>query len=282
MPTIPTDDIAVHVEIAGAGVPVVLLHGAFLNTLMWQPQFDGLAEHLHLIAVDLRGHGGTPCPVTARSFDRARDVVAVLDGLNIERAVVCGLSMGGPVALQVALDYPERCLGLVLLATGPGSADRPLKATAEMRANAESNAQRLIDLGIEGYLESTGIAHTPGIMEFLADPGYRRCYQRVLAANKLAWLADSFRLASLDVPPEMARLMTSERQRRLPELTMPVLFMVGDRDAMFLPVAAWLKTAIPHCDAEIVSGGTHLINVDATARVNHRLLAFACECAGHP
>ena len=266
-------------EDAGVGVPIVLLHGWFLNARMWQPQFDVLADRLRLIAIDLRGHGGTPCPVTPRSLDRPRDVMAVLDQLGVERAVFCGLSMGGPIALQIALDHPERCLGLALLAAGPGPADRPMKATAEMRADAELQAQRLLELGVVDYFYSAGVSSALGVKEFLANPAHRRFFDSVLAANRAAWLADTFRLRALDVPPEMGRLLTAERRRRLPELMAPVLFMVGARDAEFLPVAELLKTDVPHSDIEVVAGATHLISIDSAERVNQRLFEFVRTCA---
>lgn len=267
------DDIDANVEISGEGYPLVLLHGSFCNTLMWQPQ-EELAEKLKLIAVDLRGHGETPCPIMARSFDRPLDVIQILDALNIEKAFFCGLSMGGPIAMDLARDYPERCLGIVLLATGHGQGDRPLKATQEMKDNAEKEAKRLIELGPVKYFFTTGTADAPGVKEFLEQPEQRAFFERMLDRNNPEWLADWFRLSTVDAPPELEKLLTSHRIKRLHELKKPVLFMVGSLDKTFLPLTDFFRDKIPHCEIEIVPGATHMINIDSKTIVNSRILDF--------
>ncbi len=279
MPAIPVDDIAINIETAGAGTPLVLLHGSFMNTLMWEPQLEGLADDFQVIVPDMRGHGGTPCPVTGRSFNRPRDVIQILDRLNIERAVIGGFSMGGPIAIQVALDYPQRCLGIVLLATGPGAGDRPLQATQEMCAVAEAKAQRLLELGVVEYFRETPICDAPGVKEFLENPEHRRFFEDILKANNPAWLADWLRLGGCDVPPELVNHLPFRRSRRLPEIKMPVLFMVGSLDVPFLPVAGLLRSKLPQTAIEVVEGASHMLNIDSAEKINRRILQFGQECA---
>ncbi len=278
MPPVPVDDISLNVEIAGSGMPLVLLHGSFMNTLAWQPQLEGLSRHFRVIAPDLRGHGGTSCPVTSRSFDRPRDVVAVLDELGVTRAIVGGHSMGGPIALQIALDYPERCLGLVLLATGPGPADRPLEATPDSKAKAEAEAERLLELGTVEYFNQTCPPDTPGIREFLAGKADRKKFDTILEGNNPAWLADGLRLGGIDVPPELERLLTSRRRPRLPEIRVPVLFMVGSLDLPFLPVVDLLRNELPQSLTEVVLNATHMLTIDSAEHVNRCIAEFAREC----
>jgi pimeloyl-ACP methyl ester carboxylesterase len=278
MALVPIDDITVNVETTGSGLPLVLLHGSFMNTRAWRPQLDGLSRHFHVIAPDLRGHGGTPCPVTPRSFDRPRDVIAVLDQLGVTRAIIGGHSMGGPVALQIALDYPERCLGLVLLATGLGPEDRPLKATPESKAEAEARAARLLKLGPVEFFHQSYLADTSGIREFLADEAYRRDFEAILSANNPAYLADWLRLAGIDAPSELQGLLTSRRRPRLPEIQIPVLFMVGSLDETFLPVVDILQEELPHSLIEVIPNATHMLTIDASERVNRRIADFAGEC----
>lgn len=276
------DDIYANVEIYGEGYPLVLLHGSFCNTLLWQPQME-LAEKLKIIAVDIRGHGRTQCPLTQRSFDRPLDVIQILDNLGIERAFFCGLSMGGPIAIQLALDYPERCLGIILLATGPGPGDRPIKATPEMKDEAEREARRLIELGVVEYFYATETSDAPGVKEFLEKPEQRAFFERMLAYNNVEWLADWVRLGKIDLSPELEKLQTSHRMKRMHELSKPVIFMVGTLDQTFLPIADYLKGKVPHCETEIVPGATHLINVDSKNLVNSRILEFTHRAlkAGH-
>jgi pimeloyl-ACP methyl ester carboxylesterase len=278
MPAVPIDDITINVETAGAGPPLVLIHGSFLNTLMWKPQLEGLTNDFRLILPDMRGHGSTPCPLTGRSFDRPRDVIGVLDGLGIERAFIGGFSMGGPIAMQAALDYPDRCLGLVLLATGPGAGDRPLKATLEMQAVAEAKARRLLELGTVEYYFTTAVSRAPGVKEFLENQENRRFFETILESNNPAWLAHWLRLGGCDVPPELESHLPSHRSRRLSKIRMPVLFLVGSLDVPFLPVAELLRSKLPQSSIEIIAGASHLLSIDSAEEVNRRIIRFAEEC----
>lgn len=116
----------IHHSDSGTGLPLVLIHAFANDGALWKPQIEGLAGRYRIIAPDLRGFGGSMATDGgAVSMDRyADDVVALLDHLNIERAVVGGISLGGYVALSYALRFPGRASGLVLANTRAG-ADNP-------------------------------------------------------------------------------------------------------------------------------------------------------------
>jgi pimeloyl-ACP methyl ester carboxylesterase len=272
-------DIEMNVETAGGGIPLVLLHGSFMNILCWDRQLNGLTDRFQLIAPDLRGHGETPCPVTPRSFDRTQDVVAVLDQLGIAQAIVAGHSMGGPIAIQLALDYPQRCLGLVLLATGPGPGDRPLLASPQRKAEAEEKARRLLELGVVEYFHGTEGTQAPGVREFLQGDANRAFFDTILERNNPEWLANCLRMEGCDVPAELVGHLTSHRRRRLPEIRVPVLFMVGSLDAVFLPVADLLRKEVPHTTIRVIPEATHMLLIDASKEVNRAVIDFGELCA---
>jgi len=96
--------------------PVLLLLGSLGSDLsMWEPQVGALAERLRVISVDLRGHGGSPVPDGPYSLEElGEDVVLLLDCLGIERASICGVSLGAMIAMQVGAGAPERVERLVL------------------------------------------------------------------------------------------------------------------------------------------------------------------------
>jgi len=102
---------------AGDQPPVVLIHGAGGSHLDWAPELRRLPGG-RVIALDLPGHGKSSAPGRDRIDAYARDVIALLDALAIPRAVLVGHSMGGAIAQQVALDWPERVARLALLGTG--------------------------------------------------------------------------------------------------------------------------------------------------------------------
>ncbi|QGG41242.1 alpha/beta fold hydrolase [Aeromicrobium yanjiei] len=100
----------------GAGQTVVLLHAGVADRRAWEAVGESLeADGLDIVAYDRRGHGDTPAADESTTFTHVDDLVAVLDGLGIGRAVVVGNSMGGALALDAALLHPSRIAGLVLI-----------------------------------------------------------------------------------------------------------------------------------------------------------------------
>jgi 3-oxoadipate enol-lactonase len=105
-----------HRDGQDAGLPLVLLHGAGADHGAWRPQLEAFKHDYRVIVLDLRGAG-----LSGRLFEwrgaikaQADDVAALLEQLQVARAVLCGMGAGGVVALRFALDYPERCGGLVV------------------------------------------------------------------------------------------------------------------------------------------------------------------------
>ena len=103
----------------GSGAAVVFVHGHPFDQSMWDPQVEALSWKYRVITLDLRGYGGSEVPdVEATTLETmAADIKALLDHLQVARAVVVGLSMGGQIAMAFADSFPERLAGLVLAAT---------------------------------------------------------------------------------------------------------------------------------------------------------------------
>lgn len=131
MATVRTDDIETHYVRRGTGPPIVFVHGMIMTAEMWEPQMAALEDAFTTIAYDVRGHGRTGgSEVDPYSVDRfASDLEALLDALDVDRAVVCGLSMGGAIAQSFAAAHPDRMAGLVLADTFPSG---PLPLTARV------------------------------------------------------------------------------------------------------------------------------------------------------
>jgi pimeloyl-ACP methyl ester carboxylesterase len=116
---LPTGRGAVHYGVAGAGEPVVLLHGATADHGMWAPQVGPLSEHHRLIVPDLPAHGRSRpyAPFTLENC--ARDALAILDREGLGRAHIVGQSMGGYVAQVMALEHPDRVASVVAVDSSP-------------------------------------------------------------------------------------------------------------------------------------------------------------------
>lgn len=126
MPTTYVNDIHLYYEIHGEGEPLVLILGLGTDISEWEDVIRGLAEHYRVIAFDNRGAGRTEKPDHPYTIElMAEDTEAILKALDIERARVVGISMGGRIALVLALAHPGRVERLVLVSTSARGAKRP-------------------------------------------------------------------------------------------------------------------------------------------------------------
>lgn len=123
-----------YYEIAGTGQPIVLIHGSFGDRRHWDFQFYEFAKKYKVIRYDVRGYGKSALPNPDKAYTDAEDLNALLDFLKIEKAHLCGLSMGSIIAVDFVLTYPRKCSSVILI--GPRVAG---DGSAEYRtANAES------------------------------------------------------------------------------------------------------------------------------------------------
>src|SRR5262245_49252565 len=130
MPTARINGFQMYYEVAGQGLPLLFVHGGLGggrgSALFRQHHMAALAKHVQVIAFDRRAAGLSEMPSTGYSFERfVADIVALLDYLGHERAVLMGTSAGGPQVLQCALSYPERVLALVLSSTATQTVNVP-------------------------------------------------------------------------------------------------------------------------------------------------------------
>lgn len=139
-------------EEIGFGFPVILLHGYPLDHTIWNPLLPLLNNKVRLILPDLRGHGRSAAPDGVYFMqDMAEDVKSLMDRLRIERAILAGHSMGGYVALRFARDFPDRLMGLALVASHCYADDENrAKARLETALKVEQSGE--IDSIVEAML----------------------------------------------------------------------------------------------------------------------------------
>ena len=118
VPIVQVNDIAVYYEIHGSGTPLVLIGGLGADTTLHKGIIEGLAARHQVIALDNRGAGRTDKPDSAYTIEMmADDTAGLMDALSIPHAHVLGISMGGRIALELALSYPDRLDKLILVST---------------------------------------------------------------------------------------------------------------------------------------------------------------------
>lgn len=244
----------------GSGTPVVLVHGFPLDHTMWNAQIDALSESCRVIVPDLRGFGQSGVSdgtVTMQQF--AGDLASLLDGLEIGQPVVlCGLSMGGYVALQFWQKYRSRLRGLILCDT------RAVSDTPEMAAARLEMAERVLREGPAPLVEGM----TPKLFA-------------QTTAQAQPEMVDSLRRVMMDSSPKgiaaAARGMAQrpEMVSRLAEIDCPTLVIVGERDAIStLDEMRTIARAIPHARFVEIAGSGHMSPMERPAEVSAAILEF--------
>ena len=147
MPFVRTDDVETYYVSRGDGPPIVFVHGMIMSTAMWEPQLNALDDAFTTIAYDVRGHGHTGGSDRSRySIELfAEDLDALLEALDVDRTVVCGLSMGGAIAQAFAATHPEKVAGLVLADTFPTGRLPPLGRAAMANIRFLARLDRFVD-----------------------------------------------------------------------------------------------------------------------------------------
>jgi pimeloyl-ACP methyl ester carboxylesterase len=192
------DGVNLATEVAGEGPTVVLLHGLTASQRYVVMGSSALQRGGHrVVAYDARGHGRSspaPAPDAYTYAELCGDLVAVLDGLEIEAAVLAGVSMGAHTCLRLALELPERVAGLVVITPGfdPVEFSEPRRLA---RWDALSDALR--SGGIEGFAEAFGVQRIP---ERWRDTVGRALRQRMAAHEHLDAVADALRAVPRSAP----------------------------------------------------------------------------------
>ena len=121
MPKVKIDDISIYYEIHGQGNPVVLVGGLGNSGLLFHYQVPDFSKEFKAIVMDNRGAGRSDKPDVPYPIPlMVQDTVGLLDALNIGKAHVVGFSLGGTIAQEMAILFPDRLISVVIMATGPG------------------------------------------------------------------------------------------------------------------------------------------------------------------
>jgi 3-oxoadipate enol-lactonase len=263
MPRVSTNDIATFFEDTGQGPPVMLIHGHSLNLRMWDAQVAPLVDGgYRVVRYDVRGHGQSEAPATGYTWQNySLDLRDLLDRLHIDAPVhLVGLSMGGGIALQFAVDHPTRVASLVLLdSTVPGFDYSP-----EYSQAVEELVQAVRTEGPRPALERVWLTHP-----LLA--GIRRFPERFhfVKSMVLAYSARDYLDETVYPQPQWQAI------DRLSEIRAPTLVLVGEDDLPdFRLIAEILAANISTARQEVIADAGHLLNLEQPQAFNEALLTF--------
>ena len=247
------------VTVYGEGTPVVLLHAFPLDSRMWLPQVEALAGYQALVP-DLRGFGAARAMAGERSpIDLlADDVACLLDDRRLERVVLCGLSMGGYVALSFARRHPERLGGLVLLDT---------------KAGGDSEAARAERLAMADRVQAEGVGFVPEAMlpRLLGETSRRERPEVVERVTETILDQDPRGIAAA----QRGMAERPDSTATLARIDVPTLVIAGAEDELSGPVEArTIAAAVRDARLVQVPAAGHLVNLEQPDAVNDALLDF--------
>jgi pimeloyl-ACP methyl ester carboxylesterase len=254
--TITTDDgVRLYCEEAGAGTAMLFVHEFAGDHRSFEPQMRHFARSFRCIAYNARGYPPSDVPESVASYsqDRARDdVLAVLDGLAVDRAHIVGISMGSFATLHFGLHYPERALSLTLGGCGYG-------AERDHREQFRAESARFA-----AQIEARGMHEVA--MDYASGPA------RVQYENKdprgyaefVAQLAEHSSLGSANTLKgvQMQRPSVHDLEQGLAALQVPTLIMAGDEDEPCLDASLYLKRTIPSAGFALLPKTGHALNLE--------------------
>jgi pimeloyl-ACP methyl ester carboxylesterase len=255
-------------EADGFGLPVIFLHAGVADRRMWRAQMDDVAAAgFHVVSYDRRGFGETTTP--DEPFSHLADLEAVLDQLDIHAAVLVGCSRGGGLAIDFAIENPNRTIGLVLVGTavtGKESVEQPDEIAEVEDALTYAEERGNLDLvnKIEAHLWLDGPLSESGRVE-----GEAR--ELFLDMNRIA----------LNHPPLTHEERPDSAVDALPGINAPVLLVVGDLDYPdIVETHEMLSEELPEAFAVVLEDTAHLPSLERPDLFNPLLLEFLEAVAG--
>lgn len=259
MTTTRIDDIQLAYDDVGVGQAVVLIHGYPFNRSLWTEQIEALTSRFRVVTPDLRGFGesnSSEGPVTMNRM--AQDVAELMDQLGIEQAVICGLSMGGYVALAFVKQFPSRVKALVLADT------RAQADTEEGKQTRQQQAEKALSEGMAGIADAMlpklltpdTVSKRPEVVKRVRDMMLRTKPQG--AASALLGMAER-----------------DDQSEFISTIRVPTMIVVGREDAITpLADSEKMQSKIAPSRLVVIENAGHVSNLEQTEQFNFALLRF--------
>ena len=219
------------------GIPLVLIHGFGMDRQIWYEVVSTTLAKVHVILVDVRGHGESDAPEGPYSMsEMAGDILALLDYLMIPQAIICGHSMGGYISLAVAAEYPDRLAGLALITS---------------RAHADSEVQRENRFAlIEKVRKEGSIALAETLAPKLSRNAeiIKQAYDIILRTSPHGIIGSTFAMAE-----------RPDRMDLLPKIDVASLVVAGEEDQIVgIKEAKQMAASIPQATFLPITDVGHL------------------------
>jgi len=247
-------------QVAGQGTPLLLIHGFPLSGQLYQSQLTGLSSRFQVITPDLRGFGKSLAPDENASIETyAQDMLALLDQLGIQTAIIGGHSMGGQITLEMYKKQPQRFAGMLLIDTNPMAASFVEKG--EWQGYREQGA-------------NVGISSIVPIIEPQLLTGATRALDSAKSTTMMNILAEASVNGVLGGGQALAT--RPDYTSLLGSIAVPTLVLIGLEDPVYaFPISQMTKAAIPNAQLAVILGASHASIFERPNLANKAILNWA-------
>ncbi len=246
MPYVTFKGINIYYESTiGNSLPIVLVHGAGGSSQVWSEQLSSFDGQVNSWAMDLPGHGKSEGSLLSSVLDMAEFINDFIEELSLGKFVLVGHSMGGAIAQEFALHYPEKLMGLILIGSG-----------ARLKVNP-----KIIGALAAGQLPFKDVHHLYGS----STPGHKQ-EEAMREMNKIS---PAVYLADFEACNQFDRVLSVE------DIKVPSLIIVGDEDVMTpLKYSEFLRSKLPNSHLNIIKGAGHMCMLEKPTEVNAEIGGF--------
>jgi 3-oxoadipate enol-lactonase len=259
MPKVQSNGISLYYEVHGDGQPLILLHGLGSSTRDWEFQVPEFSRRYQVITLDMRGHGQSDKPEGPYSIPMfAADVAGLMQALGVKSAHIVGLSLGGAVAFQFAIDHPAMVKTLTIVNSAPNLGGTPEQAQQEVA--------RRVGIVQQLGMRAMGQALAPALFPKPEHAALRETFAQRWAENDAQGYIEATR-----------SMLGWNVEDQLGSIACPTLVIAADQD--YTPVAlkeAYVKL-MPNARLAVVPDAHHATPVEQPARFNALLKDFLAE-----
>ena len=260
MKTIRVNDVDLAYDIAGQGDPVLLIHGLGSGRHDWDPQMAELSTRYRVVSYDVRGHGDSGKPRGKYSLPQfGEDAAALIRELGLGPVHVVGLSMGGMIAFQLAVDEPELVRSLTIINSGPEVIPRGIKQRLQLWTR----------------LVLTALLGPARLSKMLARKLFPKPEQDLLRRAFITRVSQNDRHAYLATTRAILGWSVADR---IGGITCPTLVLAAERDYTPISYKRAYVDRMRNARLEVIMDSGHATPWDQPQALNERLLAFLAEC----
>jgi 3-oxoadipate enol-lactonase len=261
MPQIRVNGVDLYYETAGEGPPVLFLHGLGSSIRDWENQIPEFGRSYRVIALDMRGHGRSSKPAGPYSVAQfAADAIELLRTLHATPSHIVGLSMGGMIAFQMAVDSPAAVRSLVIANSGPAMILRTLR-------------ERLL---IRSRFAVVNLLGMRALAKMVATPLFPKPEQAGMRATFTNRLAENDPTAYLEALRAIIGWSVADR---IGQIRCPVLFVASDQDYTPIEWKRQYASKIAGARVEVLEDSRHMGPVDQAVQFNRKVLEFLAASA---